>query len=373
MIFRRFLITAVSLSLLLCAPDTEARTHKDKAKRKTPASAQAPSQTAPGTGATTEAAPAVVAPTKGAVNNRESTGGSDDTTSGTTPVVVPPSSLVDLTTAKFSRLDLDLKDGVFLEAKVRDFRIIAENMDMNNGTLELLSVQFDEGVFQEFTVDSLRMWTRGSLQFDTQQLLNQKVLQFRQPASARVRVAVSQNSLNKFLNAPFILERLSGSAKKRVPILSTLARQDVNFGFSFLKGDLHLDPENRIRLTMDSKLGMGKVGMPVTLTFDTRLQLSDGWVSLADTKLHTGSHAVPHDLSDKIVNRINSLSKWGSQSDDIKFQFTDLVVIPGERLELEGSALINRLRFARNQEPEPRTVPHGQSSESDVNSSGELR
>jgi hypothetical protein len=265
------------------------------------------------------------------------------------PVVVAPSTLVDLTTAKFGRLDVTLRDAYFLDADVRDLRLSAENMDMNKGTLDTLSIQVDRGAFEGFTVDSLRMWTRGALNFDVPKLLNDKVLQFHQPATANVRVSVTQDSLNKFLNAPFVLERLSGSARKRVPILSTLARQDVNFGFTFLKGNLVLEPENRVKLAMDSKLGMGKVGVNMALAAETKLLLSEGWVQLADTRLTTGDKSVPKDLAERIVTRINSLSKWGTQSDDIKFQFTDLNVVPNERLELQGTALINRLRFARNQ------------------------
>jgi hypothetical protein len=266
------------------------------------------------------------------------------------PVVVAPSSLIDLTTAKFGRLDIQLKDASFLDAQVRDLRLTAENMDMTKGTLDSLSIQVDQGSFQEFTIDSLRLWTHGALNFDSNKLLNDKVLQFREPASAHARVAVSQDSLNKFLNAPFVLARLSGAAKKRVPILSTLAMHDVNFGFSFLKGDVKLQPENVVRLTMDSKLGMGKVGMPVTLSAETKVNLNEGWVNLSETRLVTGGQAVPKDMAEKIVNRINSLSKWGTSSDDIQFQFTDLNVVPNDRLELEGTAVITRLRFARNQE-----------------------
>lgn len=294
----------------------------------------------------------------------------NDSAAQSTPVVIAPSSLIDLTTAKFGRLDITLTDAFFLEANVRDLRLVAENMDMNKGALESLSIQVDQGKFSEFNIDSLRMYTRGALQFDSQKLLNQKSLQFREPASARVRVAVSQQSLNNFLNAPFILERLSGSAKKRVPLLSTLARKDVNFGFSFIKGAVKLEADNHITLSMESKFGLGKVGMPMTISADTKLNLADGWVTLSTTKLHTAGHAVPPDLSERIVNRINSLSKWGTQSDDIKFTFTDLKVVPDEKLELEGTALITRLRFARNQEPTPITEPHGQT---DVKETPELR
>ncbi len=366
---RSICLLAISLSLLLAQASAQAKLFKNKKEKKgdqvvvkrQKSNRQKrtlnPSKSHQATPATT-----VTTNSDGAVDN--------DTAAPTTPVVIAPSSLIDLTTAKFGRLDITLTDAFFLEARVRDLRLVAENMDMNKGTLESLSIQVDQGEFSEFTIDSLRMYTRGALQFDTQKLLNQKVLQFREPESARVRVGVSQKSLNTFLNAPSILERLSGTAKKRVPILSSLARKDVNFGFSFIKGAVKLEPDNHITLSMDSKFGMGKVGMPVAMSADTQLNLVDGWVTLSTTKLHTAGHAVPPNMSERIVNRINSLSKWGTQSDDIKFIFTDLKVVPDEKLELEGTALITRLRFARNQEPAPKTEPHGQT---DLNESGELR
>jgi len=265
------------------------------------------------------------------------------------PLVTPPNS-IDLTTAKFGRLNIELTDARFLEASVKSLKLAAENMDMAQGVLDNLSVEAIEGSFQDFTVDSMRVWTKGPLNFDTAKLLNDKILQFHEPEMAHARVSVKQSSLNQFLNTPKVLDRLSGSAKKRVPILSTLARRDVNFGFSFLNGDVKLQSGNKVQLVMDSKLGMGKVGVPVKLSAETKLQLTDGWVNFTETHLLTGGAAVPKDMAEKIVNRINSLSKWGTQSDDIKFQFTDLTVTPDDRLELEGTALITRLRFVRNQE-----------------------
>lgn len=338
-----------ALSLLLsfavtvsAGNDAFARKAKYKTKHKQQTQrAQTTRSTAPSANTTRDTTP----------ESTDTAGGDNGESSSTiTPVITPPSTFVDLTTARFGKLEVTLREASFLEAAVGDVHLSADNMDMNKGTLDSLSIEVQKGQFQEFTIDGLKMFTAGTLNFDVPQLLNNKVLQFREPAKAHVQVSVSQNSLNQFLNAPRILDRLSGSAKKRVPILSTLARQDVNFGFSFLKGDVKLEPENRIHLAMDSKLGMGKVGMPMTLSAEAQLQLSEGWVKLAETHLVTGGQKVPHDYSAKFVERLNSLSKWGTQSDDIKFEFTDLKVVPEDHLEMEGTAIINRLRFARNQE-----------------------
>lgn len=282
------------------------------------------------------------------------------------PLVVPPSTL-DITTAKFGKLEIELKDAAFLEASVKEIHLIADRLDMANGILYSLGVKVDDGEFQDFTIDLLEMSSQGNLHFDVPTLLNDKILQFPTPAVAQAHVIISQTSLNEFINSTEVLERLSGSAKKRVPILSTLAKQDVNFGFTFTGGALTLEPDNHVHLSMNSKLGVGNSGMPVQLAAETKLMLENGWVDLTDTHLVTGGATVPHDMSAKIVRRINDLSKWGSASDDIQFQFTDLKVVPNDHLELEGTAVIKRLRFERSQ---PSTTPSGDATGTGANGTG---
>jgi hypothetical protein len=280
------------------------------------------------------------------VITRPATTGGDEN-GPTPPIVVPPSSLIDLTSAKFGKLEVDLKQASFLDASVKDLRLSATNMDMTNGILDNLLIDADHPEFQDFIIDSFHMSTSSGLHFDTNQLLNNKILQFREPAAARVSATVSQTSLNAFINSPAVLARLSGSAKKRVPLLSTLARQDVLFGFDFLGGILRLEPDNHVHLGMDSKVGLAKAKISMPLAVDAKLSLENGWVNLSDTRLLTSGQVVPKDVSSKIIERINSLSKWGEISDDIRFQFTDLKVVPGDRLELQGTAVIRRLRLTR--------------------------
>lgn len=313
----------------LIAQETALATTKTKIKT----AKKAPSRKARTTRATTKAI--------GATADKEAP---DESTS---PLITPPSSLIDLYTARFGHFEVSLKDAGFLEAEVGEFKLSADSLDMNTGALEMLTIRINNGEFQHFTIDELIMSSAAALRFDTNELLNNKILQFTEPATAQVKAVVSERSLNTFLNSPEVLARLSGSAKKRLPILSALARQDVNFGFEFLSGKLVMKPDNRLVLKMDSKLGMGKVAMPVEVQADTQIALDDGWVKLDDTKLHTSGHSVPKEMAAKIIGRINSLSKWGRRSDDIQFQFTDAKVIPNDRLELAGTAMIKRLRLTR--------------------------
>lgn len=278
------------------------------------------------------------------------TTGGDEAAGANAPVVVTPSTLIDLFSARFGSLDIELKEAAFLDASVRDLHLKSTNMDMTAGTLDSLNIDLVGAGFQDFLLDGMRLVTQGPLKFDPSTLLNNKVLQFREPASAQVRAIISQNSLNQLLNSPAILARLSGSAKKRVPILSTLARQDVNFGFDFLNGHVDLQPDSHLHLKMESRVGIGKAKMPVPISVEAKLDLQNGWVNLTDTHLLTSGQMVPKDMAARIVNRVNSLSKWGSVSDDIQFQFTNLNVVPEDRLELEGTAIIKRLRLTRQQD-----------------------
>jgi hypothetical protein len=273
------------------------------------------------------------------------------------PVVVSPNS-IDLSTAKFGTLDILLKDAIFREASAKSLHLSASNLDMNTGTLEGLTVEAQGGEFYDFTVDALTMGTKAILNFDTSELLNNKVLQFRPPATAQVKVSVSQSSLNSFINSKVVLHRLSGSARKRVPLLSSLARQDVSFGFDFINGELELKSDDQLHLSMESRVGLAKVKVKVPVSVDTKLILENGWVTLKQTKVETNGQLVPKDMSEHIVDRVNSLSKWESASDDIHFVFTSLKVVPNDRLELEGTAVVNRVRLSRNNETNADNVSH---------------
>jgi hypothetical protein len=287
------------------------------------------------------------------------------------PLVAPPVTYLDLNTARFGRLEIDLRDAEFLKASVPQLKLLAENMDFNSGTLDSLKIDIVGAKFLEFTVDSLTLFTKGNVHFETGSLLNKRVLEFLSPVTAFVHVSISEKGLNQFLNSPRTLHRLSYSAKRRVPILSTLAGRDVRFGFEFTDADIAIRPENMVRLDLDSKLGMGGVGVGVPVTVDTKLGLQDGWLKLSDTIVKTKSKELPPEVAERIVRRVNSLSEWGHKSDDIHFTFTDLRVIPGDKLELKGTAEINRLRFGRIQDVQSQLSNPETSTGSEVGATSE--
>ena len=284
-------------------------------------------------------------PTQSGESSADSTESTDST-----KLVAPPITYLDLNSARFGRLEIVLKDAIFLRAHVPELKVIADNMDFNDGTLELLKIEMVDGKFMEFAIDKLNISTKGICNFETGSLLNKRVLEFLKPVTAEVTVVVSEKALNHFLNAPETLHRLSYSAKRRVPILSTLSGQDVRFGFNFTQATIKLLEENKVHLDLQSKLGMGKVGFGVPVSVDTRLELKDGWVNLADTKVRTRGQEMSADVAERIANRVNSLSQWVDRTDDIHFTFSELRVLPADRFELVGTAELRRLRFGRIQE-----------------------
>lgn len=267
---------------------------------------------------------------------------------GQGPILAPPISFVDLNSGRFGKLEIDMEDGQFLEGAAKHLHLTAKNLDLNEGILKSLDINIDGGVFQDFTIDNLTLSTAGDLNFDTGILLNHKVLRFATPAQAQVTASISQNSLNSYINSPRTLEKLSMTATKPGGMLQNLLGNiQGGFGFSLLKGDIKLVKSNRVNMNVDTRVGIGQMGLPIPVTIDAKLGLKDGWLELSDTQVSTNGQTLSPEISKILVNKVNGLSNWGKRSEDIQFSFTDIKVIPGNKFVLRGTAEVRQLRFSR--------------------------
>ncbi|HEY9869774.1 MAG TPA: hypothetical protein V6D08_11460 [Candidatus Obscuribacterales bacterium] len=264
---------------------------------------------------------------------------------GSAPLIVPPITFVDINSGRFGKLEIDLEDGQFMDGAVDRLRLVAKNMDLRQGSLAALDVEMTGGHLQDFTFDRLSLSTQGTLTFDTGVLFNHRMLQFINPAVAEVMAVVTQESLNRFVNSPNTLNRLSVAAFKQTGILESLLG-NANL-LTITGANVALQKNSRVFLTMQTRLGVGEMAIPVPLELNTQMVLRDGWVYLTDTHLTTAGQEISPQLSQLIVDKVNNLSSWGHRSDDIQFNFTSLKVVPGDKFVLQGTAYVRRLRFGR--------------------------
>lgn len=264
-------------------------------------------------------------------------------------LVVPPISFVDVNSGRFGKLEIDLEDGEFLDGQCKNMHMIARNLDVREGLLKSLDITIDDGHFQDFIVDKMTMTTQGAMRFDSGTLINQKMLQFVEPTEAVVTCEISQDSLNKFLNAPNTLDKLSFDAAKKVGALAGLMGGNTGpIGLTISDAKLELGKSETLKISFDSRVGVGQYAVPIPVEVRSRLALENGWVKVVDTKLMTSGKEISPQLSQMLVNKVNGLSSWGSRSDDIHFKFTKLQVKSGKKFILEGTASVNRLRFGRS-------------------------
>ncbi len=265
------------------------------------------------------------------------------------PVVVPPISFVDVNSGRFGKLEIDLEDGLFLNTAVAKLRILARNLDVQDGTLKSLSIAVQGGHMHDFIFDKLQMDTTSDLKFDSGILLNHRTLQFEQPAEANVSAVVSQASLNEFLSSPKTLERLSTSANKKASALAGLANMvgiKVNqIGLNIESASIKLERHNQFKMDFASKVGLGDLGLPIRGQIEGKLILQDGSLSIADAHVSTGGQEIPQELSNFLLKKINLIPALSQKSEDIRFNFTDLKVVAGKQIQLRGTASVNRLRF----------------------------
>ncbi len=268
---------------------------------------------------------------------------------GQGPIVVPPIAFVDVNSGRFGKLEIDLEKGEFMNGSADKIHLIARDMDLTQGQLKSLFVEVQGGHLQDFIFDNLTMSSQGSLNFDPGILFNHKSLQFTVPAQAEVTATITQESLNKFLNAPRTLDRLSVTANQKAGLLANvLGANAPTIGITVSGANLALGKQNRVNLQVDGKIGVGQLAVPVPLEVTSQLALENGWVQVTDTHLKTAGQEISPVLSEMLVKKINSLSAYGQKSDDIKFVFTDLKVAPGKQFVLKGTAEVSRLRFGRS-------------------------
>lgn len=263
------------------------------------------------------------------------------------PLLAPPITFIDINSGRFEKLDVDLEKGQFMDGAVDKLHLTARNMDLTAGTLDSLSVDVAGGHFQDFTFDRLNLDTQGQLRFDTAVLFNHRTLQFLAPAQAQVSAVISQDSLNRFLNSPRTLDRLSVAAAKGTGLLESLLGSNPNL-LTITGAGVALQKSNRMLLSAQTRLGVGQLAVPVPLELNTQMLLKDGWLYLTDTHLTTAGQEISPQLSQLIVDKFNNLAEFGRRSDDIAFNFTTLKVVPGDKFVLQGTALVKRLRFGRN-------------------------
>ncbi|HEY9784480.1 MAG TPA: LmeA family phospholipid-binding protein [Candidatus Obscuribacterales bacterium] len=264
------------------------------------------------------------------------------------PILVPPISFVDINSGRFGKLEMDIEDGHFMDGSVDKMHILARDLDLAEGLLKSLNVDVTGGHFQDFTFDQLTLNTEGDLHFDSGILFNHRMFKFTTPAQAQVTAVISQNSLNKFINSPRTLDRLSARMTRPGGMLANLlGAAPGNVGFNLTGGDIKLGKSNSLMLNLDTRVGIGQVGVPIPVAVNTKLELKDGWPLMTDTKVLTAGQQLPPELSRVLVDKVNSLANWGTRSEDIHFSFTDLKVVPGNRCILRGTAEVNQLRFSR--------------------------
>ncbi len=265
------------------------------------------------------------------------------------PVIVPPISFVDVNSGRFGKLEIELEDAQFLDTAVDRLYLLARNLDVQSGTLKSLNVDVKGGHVRDFIFDKLTMQTASDLKFDSGILLNHRLLQFDSPAQANVSVMISQASLNQYLNAPRTLERFSTSASRRASAvvgLANLVGIKINqIGLNIESASVKLARHNQFKLDIVSKLGVGDLALPVNGEITGELALQDGALTISNPHLVTAGQDIPPELSNILLKRINLIPALSQQSEDIRFNFTELKVSAGKQIQLRGMASVSRLRF----------------------------
>lgn len=195
-----------------------------------------------------------------------------------------------------------------LQGRIDSFELVGQNLQMYNGLRLSLLELFCNAV----AIDFSQIW--------------QGRIKLRQPVQARMRVVLSEADLARSFNTPFVLNKLAQVDQGGKPL-------------SFHQVEVHLTPEQRLRLQAEVQLGGEK---PLQVGFSARIEvLERRRICLADP-LFEGDTEEGRALSRALVDHLNALldlDRLALQGSKLR---VDRVCLQPHQMILYGSAALVR-------------------------------
>ena len=151
------------------------------------------------------------------------------------------------------------------------------------------------------------------------------------------------------MSSPKTLEHLSTSATRKAGALAGLASLvgiKINqVGLTVSSASVKLTRHDQFNMDFVGSVGLGEFAIPIPGQIQGKLALEDGSLTIVEPHLITAGQEIPPELSNFLIKKINLIPANTQKSDDIRFHFTDLKVVPGKQIQLHGTAFVSRLRF----------------------------
>lgn len=241
---------------------------------------------------------------------------------------------LDLPDSSAQSVSLDIVKGRFSEYSVGRITLTGSGIDFRNGTLQGLTADILEGDFDSLLVDKLSL-IAPAFSFDTMQLLNNRAFVLAQPVTAKVKLALSEAGLNRFISSPKTLSKIEKSIQKQTGGLKLI---------TFSKPSLSLLAGNKVKMNVT---GLVAQGLAVPLEMTGKLVIQGGQLAITNMALSSeGSDLqLPLDVAKSFQDKLNEMIDFKRLGKNSMVITADSMKLTGKTLMIDGHATLTKLQF----------------------------
>ncbi len=255
--------------------------------------------------------------------------------------LIKPDTFAQINTARMDSLNIELNNATFKKFNTGKLSINLINTNFITGEISRLIVTVIDINTKDLYLNRLG-FTLNNVNFTPERLIKDQELILKNPVRAKAYIQITETGINQTLNQPKVLEKLSNVTRTKIKKLGI----ELSGGLiSFQEPEARILENNRIEIAMKATLS-NLVGFPVK--YSAILTLVDSKLALVNPRLNASGVTLPGEVTQILNNKLSELLDVDKRlKDDAQVNITDVKVIPGQYVLINGDAIIHKLRYSK--------------------------
>lgn len=246
--------------------------------------------------------------------------------------------------SKMDNMKLEFNNVNFQKSFFNKLLINLTNADFTNGTIDNVIVNSFGFQKKDLLIDEVDIALKG-LALNTDSLFTKQMLVLSKPVEALGTIIITEKSINSILNQPQVLDKL----KNIVQMPKTLPGLP-NGMVSLVDPRASIVSNNRLQLDMKASIA-NIIRIPVC--FSANLSLINNKLLFTDPKISSSGLVLPNEVTNMVNNKLNDIINIDDKfnNNDIAVKITSLQMLPGQKITVNGKALISKLNLGKKIKP----------------------
>lgn len=246
--------------------------------------------------------------------------------------------------SKMDNMKLEFNNVNFQNSFFNKLLITLINADFTNGTIDNISVNSLGFQKKDLLIDEVSIELKN-LVINTDSLFSKQVFALSKPAEAIGTLIVTEKSINSILNQPQVLSRL----KNIVQLPKGMSRISTET-VSLVDPKASIISQNRIQVEMKAAIA-NFIKIPVN--FSANLTLLNNKLLFTQPMISSSGMVLPDEVTNLLNNKLNEIINIEDKlnNNDIDIKITSLQMHPGQKIIVNGRALISKLNLGKKIKP----------------------